>query len=230
MLSNLPLREEYLKKRRRQKLFKYGAIALLVILILGIFIYIAYRPEVRISKVELSGGVLVTQADIEEEALSFMHGSYLWLVPKNDSFIYPKKALALDLRDSFPRIDTIDISLKDLNTLSINITERKAVAIWCDTLPSSESLPPPDAITDDGSYKSQGFCYFMDQNSNIFAEAPNFIAGGGEIWFDTIKPLPSVSENLQALLSNPPFSTYKGNLPIQYIDLRFGNKLFYKLK
>ncbi len=295
MASNLlPAREEYHKKKRRQKLFKYGIIISLFVFIIGTFSYITRRPEIRISKVELSGAILVTKEDVELESLNFMKGSYLWLFPKNSSFLYPKRALEDYLRESFKRIDTIEIDLKDLDTVQVSITERKAIALWCDTLPSSESLPAPEAIVDDGSYRSQGYCYFMDQNSNIFAGAPNFsgdayfkyyglitvssdignpigsfymssstkfaevvdfiettrklslkpqyliaknndefsliIAGGGEVYFDIKRPLSIVAENLETLLENPPLSKYKGYLPVEYIDLRFGNKLFYKLK
>ena len=296
MVSNLlPQREEYLKKKRRKKLFKYVNIFALIILIIGIFSYVTHRPEIRISKVELSGGALVKKDEVETETLSFLEGSYFWLVPKNNSFLYPQKKLENYLKDSFKRINTIEVSLKDLDVLQINITEKKAVAIWCDTLPESQSLPPPEALMENGSYKSEGFCYFMDQNGNIFAEAPYFsgdayfkyyglvqvssdigtpigtfyissttkfaeitdfiektkklsldpqyliaksqeeflliIGGGGEIYFDTQKPLSVVSENLETLLENPPLSKYKGKvLPVEYIDLRFGNKLFYKLR
>lgn len=52
-----------------------------------------------------------------------------------------------------------------------------------------------------------------------------------EVLFDTKNPLIDTFENLKALLSSAEISKMnKNNLPIEYIDLRFGNKLFYKLK
>lgn len=57
-----------------------------------------------------------------------------------------------------------------------------------------------------------------------------FVAGGGEIYFDTKEPLSVVGQNLEALLRTPVFASSTWNLPIEYIDLRYGNKLFYKLK
>jgi cell division septal protein FtsQ len=57
------------------------------------------------------------------------------------------------------------------------------------------------------------------------------ISGGGEILFDLKKPLSEVSQNLESLLKTPALSTSTNqDLPIEYIDLRYGNKLFYKLK
>src|SRR3989344_1386318 len=111
--NNLPVREEYLKKKRKRKLIRRGATLFLFIFIVGVFSYVAHRPEIRISKVELMGGVLVTEEEIQEETLSFLDGSYFWLAPKNNSFLYPHNKLGNYLKDSFKRIDTIEIVLKD---------------------------------------------------------------------------------------------------------------------
>jgi hypothetical protein len=278
MISNLPQREEYLRKKRNKKLLRWGIIFLIFIFLVSLASYLSHRPKVRISKIELTGGVLVTQADVESKSLSFVQGSYLWLFPKNNVLWYPHKALAQYLQNTFKRIDTINIHLKDFHTLAIEITERKPVAMWCDTL-SGVSNP-------------ESKCYFMDQNSTIFSEAPTFsgdayfkyyglvpatstpigleymasttkftevshfveqvrglgirpqyllgkdnnefslvIAGGGEIYFDTKESLTKVFENLSALLATPALSTTSTSVvPVQYIDMRYGNKLFYKLK
>jgi hypothetical protein len=57
------------------------------------------------------------------------------------------------------------------------------------------------------------------------------VSGGAEILFDTEEPLSAVAENLEALLKNQIFaSSTSKDLPVEYIDLRFGNKLYYKLK
>ena len=266
------LRDEYLRKKRRKRLVRYGAVFLIFVLLIALASYIAHRPSVRISQVELSGGILVTQDDLAPKALSFVQGSYVWLFPKNNVLWYPHKALEKYLRETFQRIDTIDIHLKDFHTLAIDITERKPVAMWCDDADEEQ-------------------CYFMDQNSTIFSPAPifsgdayfkyygllastspigreyiasstvfsdifNFIAetktlglrpqylvakdegqfslvvsGGGEIYFDVKEPLSVALQNLEALLRTSAFATTTdGDLPIQYIDLRYGNKLFYKLR
>ena len=153
--------------------------------------------------------------------------------------------------------------------------------MWCDVLQSGGIL------MEDGSEPAEQ-CYFMDQNSTIFAPAPIFsgdayfkfyglvassspigaeyiasttifgelaqfvesvknlslrpqyvvakdngefsmiISGGSEIYFDIKRPLTQVFDNLETLLSNPPLS--KGVSNVEYIDLRFGNRVDYKLK
>ncbi len=272
--------EEYLRKKRQKKLFRYGLVVFIFISLVALLSYISHRPQIRISKVELFGGVLVTQNEIESMLLSEMSGSYFWLFPKNNSFIYSKDGLEKHLKETFKRIDTINIYRKNLKTLIIEIKERKPVAMWCGDLPSDTEE-----------------CYFIDQNSTIFAKAPTFsgdayfkfygstrslqvdfptsdpigkeyiasttefveisyfilktkelllrpqylvakennefslfIADGGEILFDMKIPLVIVVQNLKALLRTPALAFSDEVLPVEYIDLRYGNKLFYKLK
>jgi len=266
-------REEYLKKRRKKKFIRFGVLIALVFIFVGLLSYVSQRSKLRINDVVLSGGVLVAEKDIREESLKFLGGSYFWLFPRNNSFIYPKNKLENYLKENFKRMDTIAISLENLNKMIITITERKPVAIWCNDL---------------GGEKDK--CYFLDANSTIFAEAPNFsgdayfkyyggvenenpigleyiassteftrinnfielvkkleikplhlkstgegefslvLFGGGEIYFDVKKPLEMTYKNLESLLNSSEISNKNGILPVEYIDLRYGNKLFYKLK
>ncbi|HEY4505478.1 MAG TPA: hypothetical protein VJG67_02210 [Candidatus Paceibacterota bacterium] len=287
MLSNLPQREEYLRKKRKRRLVKYGIVLLSVVLVVGLISYISYRPSIRISEIELSGGILVTQGELEPKALSFVHGSYFWLFPKNNVLWYPHELLSEYLSTAFRRIDTINIHLKNFHTLAVEITERKPVATWCEGEPSGSLTDREGGSAEDSNPK----CYFMDQNSTIFSNAPTFsgdayfkyygfvassspigkdyiasstefigissfvsrvkglglspqylvarndnqfsmvLAGGGEILFDIKEPISMIEQNLEALLRTPALATStRGTLPIEYIDLRYGNKLFYKLK
>ncbi len=279
---NLPKREEFLRKKRNKRLLKYGLFLFLIIFIIALTSYISHKPQIRISNVELSGEVLVTQSEIEYKSLQYLSGSYLWLFPKNNAGWYPRKGLENYLKELFKRIDTVDIHLKDFETLSVIITEKKPFAIWCDDVgePWQENT---------GTNKPK--CYFMDQISTIFSEAPEFsgdayfkyyglvteinpigteyiasttefseisdfvgkvkklgiqpqyiiakdnaefslvLLGGGQIYFDTKESLSKIADNLEALLKTSELALNKSKiLPVDYIDLRYGNKLFYKLK
>ncbi len=55
------------------------------------------------------------------------------------------------------------------------------------------------------------------------------LAGGGYIYIDTKEPLAKSADNLQALLGTIS-ATATTTLNFDYIDLRFGNKLYYKLE
>ena len=276
MVSNLPQREEYFRRKRKKRLIRVGLVTLLIIFIIGLASYVSHRQKIRISKVELVGGVLVTQPEIEKESLEFMNGSYFWLFPKDNALWYPRKGLENYLPQSFKRIDNIKIERKGWNIIVVEINERKPVATWCSNAVSESNMSE---------------CYFVDGDGTLFATAPYFsgdayfkyygviatgtpigtqyiasttkfneivnfvesvrglslrpqyiiaksseefsliLSGGGQIYFDTKISLLTVLENLEALLRTPELSI-KANydLPVEYIDMRFGNKLFYKLK
>lgn len=285
--STLPSREEFLKRKRKQKITKYFAIGFLLVLIVCVFTYISHRPEVRVSKVILKGGVLVKESQVSEKVFEYTSGSYIFLFPKNSSFWYPKAKLAQYLKTNFRRIENISIDLSDFRTMVVTIEERKPFGIWCDKFVTKIDI---STTTEEKSNSYQN-CFFLDQNSTIFSEAPYFsgdayfkyygsigtttpignyyiasttefneindfidavrkmyvhplylvakddgsyslvVSGNGEILFDMKKPLSEVSQNLQSLLKTPNLSTSTNrDLPIEYIDLRYGNKLFYKLK
>lgn len=277
MQQKLTHHEEYLKKKRKRRIIKISAFIFVVCFIVSGLSYISHLEKFRIVNVNLFGGVLVTEEEVQNKVAEYLNGSYLWLFPRNNSFIYPKVGLEKYLKENFKRIDTIDVSLKNFKRLSINITERKHFAIWCKGVPENE---PADEE-----------CYFMDKNSTIFAPAPDFsgdayfkyygylvdenpigkeyiasstqfsdisdfvsfvknldlkpvfvatkgngeyileLSSGTSILFDTKASLKKTAENLSLLISSDAFSKMdKSNLPVEYFDLRFGNKLFYKLK
>ncbi len=269
-------RDEYIKKKRKARFVRWGIVSALLIVIFGTSIYIVHRPEIRIDTVVFSGGVLVKHADVEAETLVFLGRSYLGIIPKNNILFYPHDSLEAYLKDVFRRIDQISITRSNMHSLSVAITERKPVALWCDTLPEvGPSL----------------HCYFMDNLGVLFAEAPQFsgdaytkyfglinsdtplgsqftissttfrlindfvhevdilslspeyivakddgefsiyLSNGGYILFDLKSDIGKTRDNLEALLRAPAFATStRERLPIDYIDLRFGNKLFYKLR
>jgi hypothetical protein len=57
-----------------------------------------------------------------------------------------------------------------------------------------------------------------------------YLSTGGKIYFDQSQPFYQTETNLKALLQT--FSSSSSTLiaDIDYIDLRFGNKLYYKMK
>ncbi|HEY0220883.1 MAG TPA: hypothetical protein VGC58_01535 [Candidatus Paceibacterota bacterium] len=270
-------REEYLRKKRKRKIIKYSLFFFLFILLIGLISYVSHRKELRLGRVYLFGGVLLTEEEVQEKTLLFLSGSHFFIFPKNNTFLFPREDLESYLKEFFKRIDTIIIKKKGFTALSVEIKERKPYAIWCKGLPEKT----------EGEIEE---CYFMDQNSTIFAPAPNFsgdayfkyygevgdspigkeyiasstkfigisdfvtniktlslrpqyilekgeddfsmvLSGGGQIYFDTKESLYKVVQNLSALLKTPELAPLnRENLPVHYIDLRYGNKLFYKLK
>ena len=70
--------------------------------------------------------------------------------------------------------------------------------------------------------------YIIAQNQHEFTM---YIYGGGRIIFDDNVPLTKTADNLQLLLQTANLVPQKdGELLVDYIDLRYGNKLYYKFR
>lgn len=70
--------------------------------------------------------------------------------------------------------------------------------------------------------------YIVAKNQDEFVM---YIYGGGQIIFDDKEPLVQTSEHLQLLLQKANLVPQKnGELFVDYIDLRYGNKLYYKVR
>lgn len=266
-----PKHEEYLRKKRNWKIFKYSALVFLVLFIIGLISYLLYRPAVRVTEIDFSGETVLSPEEIKSVSAGYMEGSYFLLVPRNSIFFYPKKSLENFLLETYTRIETIDIGFKNFHSIKIQITERKPEYLWCLEADEvcyfmdNEGLlfdVAPD-FSGDAYFKFYGLLegdnllgsYYIATSTN-FSELKSFIdnvkglsleptkllgkgkneyhmtlSNGSYIYFDTNKSLPDVYENLKALLSSPELSAAdRRDLPVEYVDLRFGNKLFYKLK
>ena len=272
-MSSKPLNshEEYLKKKKRRKLIKRGLILFVFLSFIAGLSYASYRPHIRISNIETTGETLISLDDIKSKSLAFISGSYFWLFPKNNSFLYPNSKLENHLKDTFKRIDSVSVGLKDLKTLKVDIVERKPDSIWCDNLtPENCYFMDKDGVIFDNAPQFSGDAYFKHYgfisgepigkqymaSTTQFKNIKDFvstarllslkpvyitvndkeeftlvIAGGGKIYFDMREPMERVISNFEALFRIKDFATSTTkNLEIDYIDLRFGNKLFYKLK
>ena len=120
---------------------------------------------IRIYNVMVDGTRVIDASLVREKVLSDLAGYYLWVIPKNNAFFYPKQKILADLQDDFPRIKDIGITRNGFKELAITVAERNSQSLWCgDTFPEPDGMP----------------CYFMDDTGFIFTEAPYF---SGNIYF-----------------------------------------------
>jgi len=143
------------KRRRamkRQILFAI-LLAILILGILALIIYGLHRPEVRIQKVDTTELTFIKNDQVLNIAKENMSGSYLWFVMPRDNFIfYPKNKIKSDLLNTFPSIQSIDISRVDIHSLLISIKEKTPQYLWCE-----------DSLSD----KSE--CFYTDHNGFVFS-------------------------------------------------------------
>ena len=277
---NSPRLLELKKKRQRVFLDKILLSLLALVIIFICLAYISRIPSLNINDIEVTGNKVVDTSVVKTFVQKEITGNYLWLFPKTNLLFYPKNRIQKDLSIEFKRLNDISLSIKNSNTLEVELDERVPLYTWC-------GVTMPD-LTNSSTEK----CYFLDKDGYIFDEAPYF---SGEVYFKfygqaevgtyfskenfqqlisfkntleaiNLKPISlyisdaqtgdikiflsssnktqinpyitfktdsdfqNVAENLQSALSTEPLQTEFKNKysSLQYIDLRFGNKVYYR--
>lgn len=145
---------EYLAKKmkaRRQRLYiASGAFFVLVIAA----VFILRLESLQITETVAEGVPATGALAVEARAEDVLSGSYLWLVPKTNAFLYPKTKLERTLAREFPRLSSVAVSLEGSHVLKIEGVERKPFATYCSDT-----------------------CYFLDETGFIFDVSPVFSEG-----------------------------------------------------
>lgn len=284
---NSPKLLELKRKNKAVVMRKISVWAFLFILLFVGLCFLSRWQKINIAHVEISGNKIVETDEIREIVDGEIGGYYLWFFPKTNFLFYPKKEIKVLLADKFPRLENINVELKDAETLAVSVSERTAVHTWC-----GADVPGARATL----VESQ--CYFMDKAGYVFDLAPYFsndvyfkffgaltgkseeplgsryypdifekltlfkdslkqmgvkpssilVKDDGEVELYLVSNLPppdaqkiifkkdadfvKVAENLQAALTTEPLQTdfKKKYSSLLYIDLRFGNKVYFKFK
>ncbi|OHA80651.1 MAG: hypothetical protein A2675_02790 [Candidatus Yonathbacteria bacterium RIFCSPHIGHO2_01_FULL_51_10] len=155
-----PARIERRRREAKRRMVLGGlAVVGVIVLVLGLS-WVLHRSTLRIQTVVVSGAQVLDQHEVASFAQETLAGNDLYLFPKDSAFIYSDAALIKALMQKFPRIATVQLTLKGLTELDVTITERVPAALWCGEAYQSQPNATP--------------CYFLDEKGMVFATAPKF--------------------------------------------------------
>jgi len=137
----------------------------ILILLVGGFVALAKAPFLRIGSVEVSGVRTTATSSVEQLIKDHLAGSYLYLIPKNNIFLYPNEESVEALRAAYPQFKSVEIHAADFNTLAATIVERQPTALWCETVATTTQV----AVRAEAPV--QGQCYLMDEDGVVYAPA-----------------------------------------------------------
>jgi len=259
-----------LKKRRL--IIKLSLISAGLLVVLGVLVFLIFSDTFRIKESVVQGANVLSSEELKRFSENKLDQKYLWFVPKRNTFIYPKRDIEESLKNRYVDIDEVALYKESLDTLIINIKERRPKYFGCKN--------------EEGSVKE---CFYVDKNGFIFRKAPSFsdnvfielenevffedkpigknilseesfqefvnisetltannikitkadlsevdvtieTSEGWDVHIENKDSIDKVIRNLSATINSEVFTNEETRRMLEYIDLRFGNKVFYKMK
>jgi len=241
-----------------------GVIAISVTALILTAIWHGTRVErLTVVEVEVVGGETISHEEVRSLAQSQFEGEYVGFIPRRFAWLYPKDDIE-EAVSEISRIDSVDVSRPDGQTVLVTFDEFLPDALWCKSLTEND-------------------CVFLDETGFAYAKSPELAGGsflrfvhlseapetnrllvpeedyqllnrladllsennwvishieidsardaflhvvdGGEFKVTLTQPPSETVDNLMIVLTSPDFEAVKPGT-FQYIDLRFGNKVF----
>lgn len=263
-----------MKKQRRKKRLDPNTVllirkivgGLLVLMLLGIIIFSIWYgtrlQSVTITSVEVSGGQTISHEVLEKIAKQKLEGSYIGLVPRTFSFLYPKGEMITDINE-LERIKSVSVNRTSLTSIKVSFEEFVPEALWCnrenekcvfiDQTGYAFAVAPSlsggsflrlgklgvEPVTDVQAFATETYdkikslieiledndWYIASVEIDVANDAYLMLTEGGELKVTLDDDPEQIVENLFTVLNSPEFAGLEvGNF--EYIDLRFGNKVF----
>jgi hypothetical protein len=181
-MRDIPTSPRIIEIKRRNRALRIKLGILFIFLFIGIVWLLSFLSGVKnitINEITITGTHIVDQLEIEEVVRRNISGKYLYIFPKANSIIYPHNKILKDLEKSFPRIKTLSLYIDNLDTLRVEIVERKGEYLYC-------GIIVPENKNDIGEN-----CYFINNDGFIFDKAPYF---SGNVFFKYYVSLDGVTD------------------------------------
>ena len=148
-------RGKFAAERRRNFKRKLTIFFIVLVLLITGFIFLIRIDKIRVNKVVVSETKVIDPVLVRDSVYGHISGMYAWVIPKNSVFLLPLSNIHKDIENNFPYAKTVSVRRVGIDTIAVDITERKGVYLWC---------------TD----RSNTDCYFMDTDGYVFSKAPYF--------------------------------------------------------
>lgn len=155
-------RTQHIRRRYHRLLYRRAAVIggglfFLVLLLVGVM----YLPFLQIRDVKVAGAPEEDSSLVVRTVEAVLDGSYAFVIPKKFIFFYPRSAITASVGEAFPAFSSVKPSLSLFSGLSVQVTQRKPMSLWCgDVVPDSQAAYTP------------GACYYMDETGFIYEQAP----------------------------------------------------------
>lgn len=262
----------YVQKKRRKMIVTASVATVSVLVVFVIAILILRLPFLKITAINVSGAKTVDIELVKKITQTELDGNYMYLIPKQSIFFYPKRSIREKLINDVSKIEDMRINVINMSLLNIDITERGPSVIICegyreDSDDSKCSYADQNAITYEkiasSTMNATLFKYYANAPIEIkrFNELQKFVSdikkagivayamligeegsfelyienmdkSSATVYFDDRTSFDKTRSNLLIFWQNV-MSKKIGLSEIpnfEYINLRFGNNVFYLVK
>ena len=138
----------------------FWLVLLAIIVVATGFCFVIFCPQVQIERIIISGNHEATRSGIEEAVVASITHDLLgigsWHVYSKSIFLVNAGHLEKKILNKFAIIDRVNISREFLQTITVDVSERRPVAVFCPSLNVN-------------IFGEQ--CYFLDSSGVIFKTA-----------------------------------------------------------
>jgi hypothetical protein len=158
-------RSQEIKKRKNKILINKILFFLSVfVFIFIVLIFLSHLNKLEIKKVEVSGVKILDSREVSLQIENHINKKTYFFSKKN-VFLYPKNKIKRILYQN-PRIEKVNISRRDFDTLYVEIKERGNQYVWCGDFFVPENVESLDTE-----------CFFVDSSGVVMDRAPYFSGG-----------------------------------------------------
>jgi hypothetical protein len=142
------------------------------------FIYITNADFLRLQKIVVNDTLYAERNEIENIVKTELEGRYFGLFAKSNSLIFSRGRISRAIKTKFASVEKVNINLKGLTQIEVEIKEYVGSSIWCDTpvTPANTLVHDDEAGEDKFSAIPQivsnlgdSKCFFMNEDGMIFA-------------------------------------------------------------
>lgn len=245
-------------KRKLYKSKGFWFLFLTFSLVFASFYFFFFSDFLKVKNIEVSGAEKIGPDQVKSLFLSEISQKIFFFIPKNILSVNFDK-LSYDISSKFPEVEKISIRINLPNTVSAEIIEKKPAGCWCaysdcwyfdkygtayqknnncNNMVVVVSDKRPEISKQIISEKELGDILNLHKEVSALTEIKNINFSDDKITIETnqgwniyFKPNDDISGqivNLKAILQEKAPPSKRSQL--NYIDLRFGNKIFYKFK
>lgn len=152
------------RRRKIRIIFSVVGVVVLCLSVWGI-IELMRVPGVRIASIEVHGAQAISEDEVTQSIQEELAGTYFGLIPKDNTFVYPRRTIERALLDAYPRASSLTLAREGMQALVVSIVERQPHALWCgDIVPSVADIV--------ASINPR--CFFLDATGFLFSPAPSY--------------------------------------------------------